>query len=108
MFHAARSASPMGWPKPTVGAGAFCAIRGALAHAAAISALAATTATALCDGILDLPAGGDGPGEDAVVVLDEAGDGAGLLEVLHRRLHVARAVHRPAGDHGGADVPCPT
>src|SRR5258705_13396996 len=46
----------------------------------------------LADGIFHLPAGGDGPRLDRIVVLHEAHDRARLREVLHARLHVAGAV----------------
>src|SRR2546427_183772 len=72
-----------------------------------MGAPATTGATTLRDGILHLPVRADRPGEDPVVVLHEARDGAHLLDVVDGRLHVAGAVHGPAGDGRRTAVPVP-
>src|SRR5581483_9757164 len=53
------------------------------------SAAAASARLGLADGIAHLAFLVDRPGLDAVVVLHEAGDGARLLDLRHRRLHIA-------------------
>src|SRR5438128_7786873 len=104
MFHAARSASPIGCPNPTPGRAGRDAV--GAAHAATRSAVA-TPRRRLRDRILHLPARADRPREDPVVVLDEPRERAALRDLLHRRLHVAGRVHRPALDDRGLAVPAP-
>src|SRR2546425_3058066 len=75
MFHAARSASPIGCPNPTPGRAGRNAV--GAAHAPTRSAAptprsaVATPRRRLRDRILHLPARADRPREDPVVVLDE-------------------------------------
>src|SRR3989475_3566312 len=111
MFHAARSASPIGCPNPTAGRAGRNAV--GAAHAPTRSA-APTPRSAVApprrrlrDRILHLPARADRPREDPVVVLDEPRERAALRDLLHRRLHVAGRVHRPALDDRGLAVPAP-
>src|SRR5262249_44566855 len=106
MFHAAMSASLMGCPNPAAGGPGAVAGGGVVAQAAARTS-AVIKAARLRDRILDLAGRAHGPGEDTVVVLHEAADGADLRDVLDGRLHVPGAVHRAARDHGGAPVPLP-
>src|SRR5439155_1139290 len=93
MFHAARSASPIGCPNPTPGRAGLNAI--GAAHAPTRSAAptprsaVATPRRRLRDRILHLPARADRPREDPVVVLDEPRERAALRDLLHRWLHVA-------------------
>src|SRR2546427_361140 len=67
----------------------------------------ATPRRRLRDRILHLPARADRPREDPVVVLDEPRERAALRDLLHRRLHVAGRVHRPALDDRRLAVPAP-
>src|SRR6185503_15346932 len=87
--------SPIGPPPPR------------LAHEASASAPASSARLGLADDIAHLPTGVDGPRLDCVVVLHEAHDRAGLLQILHGRLHVAVTVDRAAHQHGGLAVPVP-
>src|SRR5262245_38383646 len=126
MFQGATSASVIGLPKRGLSASGCtgcgpvlpsgmpvddfaCVLSPEVAQpttAAAATMLPARTLS-LADDIAHLPTGVDGPRLDRVVVLHEAHDGALLLEVLHRRLHVAVAVHRTAHEQRGLAVPVP-
>ena len=57
------------------------------------------------DDIAHLPVRSDGPRLDAVVVLDEARDGANLLDVVHGGLRVAGGIRGARGDHNRPTFP---
>src|SRR5881396_1777212 len=119
MFQAARSASLIGWPKRGL-SGKGCTACGPVlpsgmplkdwfAHPEIHSAATARARLdlSLADRIAHLAFGVDRPGLNAVVVLHEARDRARLLDFLHCRLHVARAVERAAHQHGRGAIPVP-
>src|SRR5687767_8326173 len=68
---------------------------------------ASTPAQSLRDRIFHLPFFADRPGEDAVVVLDEASQSPPLRDFGDGRLHIAGAVDRAARDLCGPAVPVP-
>ena len=105
MFHAARLASEMAWPKPTDGRSGARDVVGA-AHAPMSTADVNSRGT-LRNGIAHLPIGTHQPGEDPIVMLDEPRDDSALHDVGDRRLHVAGRVHGPTLDHGRPAVPGP-
>src|SRR3982750_524658 len=113
MFHGATSASLIAWPSRGLSASGctgcgpeapsgmpsadFTAMPPPLpipicAHATTASAVTAIAQLSLADDIAHLAFLVHRPGLNAVVVLHEAGDGARLLDVGHRRLHIAGAV----------------
>src|SRR2546423_10953326 len=77
------------------------------AQPAIASAAPARAKLSLADDIAHLAFLVDGPRLDAVMVLHEAGDGARLLDLRHRRLHIAGAVDRAAHQHARSAVPVP-
>src|SRR5688572_18339174 len=109
MFQAATSASETGLPKRGLSASG-CTLCGAVLPSGMpvedfslmpppppiveqpTTTTPATRMLSLADDIAHLPLGVDRPRLDRVVVLHEADDGARLLQVGHRRLHVAVAV----------------
>src|SRR5207302_7878681 len=119
MFHAARSASLIGWPKRGLSGKGCTACGPVLPSGMPVDDFAAmpppgfahpkihndatTTAmrdSSLADRIAHLAFGVHRPGLNAVMVLHEAHDRARLLDFLHRGLHVARAVECAAHQHG--------
>src|SRR5262245_1274367 len=79
----------------------------ATTQALVIAATMTTTASGLDDRIGHLPVRAHRPGEDRIVMLDEAGQCPRPADLLNRRLHVAGRVDGAALDLGGRAVPRP-
>src|SRR5688572_2566778 len=76
-------------------------------HKASAPTTPAATSLSLADGIAHLPVCVHCPWLDRIVVLHEADDGARLLQVGHRRLHVAGAIHCAAHQYRRRAGPVP-
>src|SRR5256712_13191126 len=124
IFQAASSASLIGWPKRGL-SGKGCTACGPVlpsgmpladfavmlppisAQPHRVLVINTKISLRLADRVAHLAFGVDRPGLNAVVVLHEARDRARLLDFLHCRLHVARAVERAAHQHGRGAIPVP-